>query len=154
MSDSTVDVTEQSGTESESKQEQTQTFTLEDVKLLRDEAARYRTRLRETEKARDEALSKLETVSGQVTELTTKLAPTEALALKYSVALDLGLPKVLAGRLTGNTEEELKADAESLKALLGNPAPSTGPDLEQGTRLSINSKPSVSDAFRAIWQES
>lgn len=146
MSDSTVDVTEESGTQNDG-----QTFTLDYVRTLRSESAGYRTQAKEREKALIEAQEKLKEVSGQVTELTSKLAPTEALALKYSVALDLGLPKALAGRLTGSTEEELRADAESLKTLLGTPNQSTGPNLEQGTRTSLNSKPSVNDAFRAMY---
>lgn len=46
-------------------------------------------------------------------------AESAAKALRYEAAAKAGLPLSMAGRLTGTTEEELLADAEELKGLLG-----------------------------------
>lgn len=51
----------------------------------------------------------------------------ELLVLRLRVATDLGLPPALAERLKGETEDDLRADAEALKALLPPPASSQTP---------------------------
>jgi len=38
---------------------------------------------------------------------------------KTKIALEVGIPYEMAGRLTGETEEEIKADAEALAKLIG-----------------------------------
>lgn len=55
------------------------------------------------------------------TEISTLNDKTKALevdAIKIKVVNDLGLPFGLASRLSGTTEEEIKADAESLKTFV------------------------------------
>jgi hypothetical protein len=73
---------------------------------------------------------KLTAATAKVADLETKLKAAQSDALKFSVALDEGLTKVQAKRLIGNTEEELKADAEELVQSFG----STGakPEDEEG----------------------
>lgn len=51
-------------------------------------------------------------------EAAAKAAAAERQALRLKVAADLGLPPALAGRLQGETEDELRADAETLKPLV------------------------------------
>lgn len=65
-----------------------------------------------------------------------KHAATNALkALRYEVAAERGLPLTAAGRLQGETKEELAADADELIALLGEQKNSTPrPDPSQGSR--------------------
>jgi hypothetical protein len=48
-----------------------------------------------------------------------RLTAAEATAMRYSVALEMGLTKSQAARLIGNTEDELKADAAVLRAEMG-----------------------------------
>lgn len=53
-----------------------------------------------------------------VADLTTRATTAESSLLKSRVAHEAGVPYELAGRLVGNTEEELKADAEKLAPFL------------------------------------
>ncbi|MBO1911527.1 hypothetical protein J4G37_42905, partial [Microvirga sp. 3-52] len=43
--------------------------------------------------------------------------------LKTSVAIQAGIPLELAGRLSGVTEEEIKADAENMAGFIGKKPP-------------------------------
>ena len=52
-----------------------------------------------------------------------KLKAFETAALKSRIAHEAGLPYDLAGRLTGDTEEAIKADAEKLSALFKSAKP-------------------------------
>lgn len=68
---------------------------------------------------KDERIKELEESEKQkakeVTELQTKVTGLELAHTKYRIVTESGLPLELADRLTGETEEELKADAEKLK---------------------------------------
>lgn len=80
----------------------------------------------ETLKADKEALSKKmqeETAKyaeydKNLTELQGKVKKYETDSVKTRIAKEVGIPAELFDRLRGETEEELKKDAESLKALL------------------------------------
>lgn len=74
-----------------------------------------------------EKASTTETEKNQTGEKVTAL---EAANLRYEVALDLGLPKALAKRLTGDTLEEIQADAEEL---LGLVSPTNKPVTQKPT---------------------
>ncbi len=89
----------------------------------------------ETLKADKEALSKKmqeETAKyaeydKNLTELQGKVKKYETDSVKTRIAKEVGIPAELFDRLRGETEEELKKDAESLKALLpGRQAPGKG----------------------------
>lgn len=54
----------------------------------------------------------------QVAELNGKIKGFETAALKSKIAHEAGLPYELAGRLSGDTEEAIKTDAENLSKLL------------------------------------
>jgi len=56
-----------------------------------------------------------------------------AKALRYEVAAEKGIPLTAAARLTGTTREELLADADALKGLLGATGPGPRPDLTQSS---------------------
>lgn len=62
---------------------------------------------------------KVASVEQQLSDTNTRLARAEAEAARFRVALEAGLPADLAARLVGNTEDEMRADADKLKALLG-----------------------------------
>ena len=97
------------------------------------EAAELAARLKEIE---DSQKSEAEKLAERQAELERSSAANAAKALRYEVAEKAGLPLSAAGRLQGNTEEELLADADALKALIGGSLaaarPTPKPDLTQG----------------------
>lgn len=92
------------------------------------------------------ARTELATAQGRITEhettiaaLTTERDASSGEALRYRIALDRGLPTALAGRLQGDDEAALTADADALLALMPPAAPPAGPpvpraDPSQGSR--------------------
>jgi hypothetical protein len=62
--------------------------------------------------------------------------------LKHQIAADVGLPNGLASRLQGETEEEIKADAEALLATLPK---TTAPKLDGGAGGVRTDKPAKSE---------
>lgn len=87
-------------------------------------------RLDELEEA---AKTDLEKATSRAEAAEKRAAELEALGLRREVAEAKGLPLAAAARLTGETREELEADADQLAALIGqdaNPAPR--PDPIQG----------------------
>lgn len=88
----------------------------------RAEAANYRTKLREAEAK----LSKAKTVEefeAATSDLRGQIEALERQILLNNVAAEFELPPALAKRLSGNTEEELKADAKELQKLIVPAAP-------------------------------
>jgi hypothetical protein len=104
----------------------------EEIQKLRGEAKDNRLALDGLKKTLEEVQKKPSADPVQVEELATKLIDMqkrlqekEANELRLSVALELGLPKELAVRLVGSTEEELRKDGEALKALIPSQSPQT-----------------------------
>ena len=58
----------------------------------------------------------------QLNDLQNTLA-TQDEHLKTNIAIQAGIPLELAGRLSGESEEEIKADAEKLAGLIGKQKP-------------------------------
>ena len=50
---------------------------------------------------------------GTINELKAQVQNYESSSLKTKIALEIGLPYQMAGRLSGNNEEEIRADAET-----------------------------------------
>ena len=98
------------------------------VKQLRDEAASYRTKLRETE-AKYEGAKTADEVEAITKELRDTIAAHERENARREAAEAAGLPLSFAGRLQGETAEELLADAKAFAEALPKPAPakSSGP---------------------------
>ena len=61
----------------------------------------------------------------QLTAANAKIKGYETDSAKTRIALEAGLPYGMASRLTGETEEEILADAKALAAMLGGTAPSS-----------------------------
>ena len=76
----------------------------------------------ERQKAR-KAQEVAETATKTADELAAKVPNLEAQLLRAQVALELGIPAALAGRLQGSTREEVMADAETLLTLIAPKAP-------------------------------
>ncbi len=62
-------------------------------------------------------------LSEQVNELTEKVKEYETNSLKVKYALEHGIPYKFASRISGATEDEIKADAESLKEVFKSAQP-------------------------------
>ena len=60
---------------------------------------------------------------GSVAELTARAAAAEKKNLQYKIAADVGIPLELAGRLNGEDEAAMRADAESIIPLLAKNHP-------------------------------
>jgi hypothetical protein len=105
----------------------------EHVKSLNAEAAAKRVEnrsLRENLETLQSQLSEAKTpeeFQAAVDEYKQKLDETQVEVMRERVARKFGLPDPLAERLRGSTEEELTADAESLRGLIGAPTPPATP---------------------------
>lgn len=62
-----------------------------------------------------------------VARLTSEIAGHKLREIKHQIAHEFGLPYELADRLSGDNEESLKADAETLKGLITTNKPETRP---------------------------
>lgn len=71
-------------------------------------------------------------------------------ATKYRVALSEGLPIDLADRLVGDDEDELRKDAEKLKALVKPPAPGSDAKKGGGAKTPDASKPTANELLRML----
>jgi hypothetical protein len=123
----------------------------EKVTKANQEAARYRTQLREAQ----DALSKAKTVEefeAATKEFTEKIQQLEVENLKYEVAVDSEIPAKAIKFLTGSTKEELEASAAELKELFGQPAPKKATSVKApasgGLNPSEDAAPVDRDALR------
>lgn len=121
------------------------TFTQEDVNnIVADRLMRERGKFSDYDTLK-EKVGTLDTLQTQYNELKAKVALAETESIKSKILSEAGLPKELATRLSGATEEEMKADAEVLKKLFGtktigsgtNPADSTN-QVKTYTKAEIN----------------
>lgn len=124
------------------------------IKELRGENANHRQAKKQAETAAEEAARKAAEEQGKFKELYEKeMAKREAAeaeakrleqdALKTKVATEVGLPPQLAARLQGETEDELKADAQAVLALL--PKHTLDNDAGRGTGSSGTQTPQMSE---------
>jgi hypothetical protein len=91
------------------------------------EAASYRIKAQKAEeekqKRKEAEMTELERLQQQLSDIQAERDNLRLDMLRKRVAAAVGLPDILAGRLQGETEEELKADAEALLETLPKPAP-------------------------------
>lgn len=99
------------------RQEKTIAARYSDYDALKEAAAKHEDAVREWhKKAQDDA----ETIKKLKADLETangKIKEYDARNLRASIAAEVGLPPALTDRLTGSTPEEIKKDAEALKAV-------------------------------------
>ena len=100
-----------------------------------------------------EALTKqLTEKDTSIADLTAKNKAYETASVKARIAHEKGLPFELADRLSGETEEDIAADAESLAQFVSagrNPAPLYEPQGTYGT----GSKNSTESAYLSMFGE-
>lgn len=134
-------------TEAPAEESPQDTFDREYVEKLRAEAAKYRTEARANAEAASKLMQLEEAQKSEQERLADRLERAESQAqqaasalMRYQVAISKGLPAELVGRLHGETEEELAADADALLNLIATPDSGSGPrpDLSQGAKAPQN----------------
>lgn len=93
---------------------------LAELAELKKQAKEYAKASEEKEAELESLRNELEGEKQAVADLTGKVNGLKAEAERVKVAREVGLPYEMAGRLNGDTYEELKADAESLLGLIGS----------------------------------
>lgn len=78
-----------------------------------------------------------------IEELTSRVKGYETASVKTRIAHEAGLPYELSGRLSGEDEESIRKDAESLKKLIGSSS-------TQFTSPLANKEPVVDDKNAAL----
>lgn len=111
---------------------------------VRQQYADYDSIKKDLETARSDGKKKDQTIA----DLQDQLKGSRAELAKTRIALEKGLPVEMSARLTGETEEEIRKDAETLAALFKkpkDPAPLRDPEPGNGNRKD--------DAMRALLDE-
>ena len=93
--------------------------------------------LAEHQKQIDEINASHSQDSKKIDDLTAQVKSYETANLKSKVAYELGLPYGMSSRITGETEEEIRKDAQSLKDLIGTSKPQA-PQATTEPRLTQN----------------
>lgn len=125
---------------------------LQATRKERDELAKQ---MRDAELAKLPELERAQTTARELTDENVKLK-TENMRMK--VALDLGLSWTLAKRLTGDTEDDMRADgAELLKQFKGDDGKSTKDDPKNKVKTTNDAKktgstggPGMNEILRAL----
>ena len=138
----------------DAQNDEPETFPAEHVKELREENAKRRRQLRETEEQLKDTRKRLEAIEAQaatkqeqelaeqgkykdllekrekeLADIQAKMKATELSNMRLKIANELGIPVALAERLRGDNEDELREDADKLMEVI------TPPDSdEQPTR--------------------
>lgn len=116
------------------------------------ESAEWRVKFRNKEAEHTATLTELATLKETVATSQESATKATTELLKLSVALAAGIPgekaAAFAARLQGTTEDELKADAESLKGVFPTDSVSDATDPSQGRGASTPLSPEA--AFAAM----
>jgi hypothetical protein len=79
------------------------------------------------EQARSEAAAAAKTAAGRISELEKQAKEHEIASVKMRIATEYGIPTDLRDRLRGETEEDIKKDAETIAPLFASKAPPAPP---------------------------
>lgn len=88
--------------------------------------ADYDSRIQKAQENVDSLTQKIANHSKEVSELTARAVKAETTVMKNRIANDHNIPLALAGRLAGDTEEELTKDAELFASFM---QPKSAPPL-------------------------
>lgn len=110
--------------------------------------AKIRKSNREARSQRERAEA-AERQAATVPDLQRANGDLEARVMRLDVAIDLGLPKELASRLTGSTREEVLADAEALLKYLGTRRPPSPRPVERAG-VTGDGEPLSTDSMKDI----
>ena len=89
-----------------------------DYEDLKTKVSDYETQIGKLTKDAEEKAKAYAETDAKLAEYETKIKGYESASLKTRVAHDIGLPYELASRLTGDTEEDIRKDAENLAQLV------------------------------------
>ena len=93
--------------------------------------------LKDTVTTLENSLKEFEGYEDKLTEKDNKIKEYELKNLKYRIANENGIPLELASKLTGETEEDLKKDAETLSSFITKkqtlPLRTTEPQVDDET---------------------
>lgn len=106
-------------------------------KVLADAAELRQAQMSDADKAKEEA----EKTRQEAEDLKAQLAQRDLNDLRKKIASELKLPEALAARLTGTTEDEIKADAEALVKAIPAVSNGTSPTDEDGDLTDTNTDP-------------
>ena len=128
-------------------------FTHPRIKALNTRAQTAESKLAEIEaaqaKAEEEALAKREEWKTLAEKREAELSAERLNNTRLKVAVEMGIPTAMVDRLRGNTEEEIKADAQSLKELLKPPeGPGNQPAPKGGAALMFDLANATPDKIR------
>lgn len=115
-----------------------------DYDELKQKAAEYETRLGALKKEAEDNAKKYSDYDTKLADLQAKVKGYETVSVKTRIAHETGIPYELAGRLSGNTEEEIRKDAETLSKYIGS-TKKTAP-----LRTPENNADSKTEALRAF----
>lgn len=107
------------------RERESQTKKYGDYDALKQKTAEQEQQIAALTKEASDAAKKYAGYDKTVAELNAKIKGYETDSVKTRIARETGIPYELAGRLTGETEDDIRKDAEGLAKLLGrneNPA--------------------------------
>lgn len=87
----------------------------------------------------------------EIPALKEKIQGYERASVKSRVAREVGIPYELADRLSGETEEDLRKDAEGLRKLIGQVQPAA--PKANGERNVGKDNEATNDAWRQVLQQ-
>ena len=79
----------------------------------------YAKQIADQEKTIGELTESKDTIAKEKADLESKLSANEKATTKIRIAHETGIPYELASRLSGDDEDSIRKDAESLKGLMG-----------------------------------
>lgn len=83
--------------------------------------------------------------SKTINDLTAQVKAYETANIKSRVAYETGLPYGMASRISGETEEDIRKDAEALKELIGTTKPQA-PQAATEPRMTQNPEQAIENA--------
>lgn len=95
----------------------------EQLEEITEQNRKLKTELETSNGLLEELKKKSETYDSDIAERDAIIKSHETSALKSKIALELGIPYELAGRISGDNEESIRKDAEALSSLIDNQKP-------------------------------
>lgn len=99
------------------RQEKTIAARYSDYDALKEAAAKHDEDQRSWQKTAQENAETIKKLKAELETAKKTIKDSETTSLKAAIAAELGLPAELRDRLTGETPEDIRKDAESLKAI-------------------------------------
>lgn len=90
---------------------------------LKTKVADYEKQISDLSKTIEDTGKKYAGYDKTLADLTAKVKGYETSSAKMRIAHETGIPYELASRLSGETEDDIRKDAESLSKLIGKPGP-------------------------------